>query len=89
MLNRLKGNSSREDVAICLEYIAEGKDYVWGDFTDIVQRDSELERIRLYVLSLESLHPPHDGDIYLAVEGIKIIRDLVLQLRTGGAIELA
>jgi len=89
MWNWLKENSSRDDVATCLEFIADGKDFVWSDFTDIVQRDPELERIRLYVLSLEPLYPPSEGDIYLAPNGIKIIRQLAQQLRSGGVIKLA
>jgi hypothetical protein len=85
MLNFLKGNSTREDVAICLEHILRGEDYVWDDYTSIVERDIELDTLRLKVLALESSHPPGPEDFYLNPEGREIIKGYIRELRNGGS----
>ena len=75
-----KGNSSREQTAHCLELILKGADYVWGDYTDIVQRDLELDALRLKVLALESIHPPGPDDYHVCAAGQDTIRGYLREL---------
>ncbi len=89
MFNFLKGNSSKQDVAECLTFIAEGKAHAWSDFTDIIQRNSEIEDIRLYVLSLEGKYPPRNKSEYLSPEGIEIVAHIARCLRDGKQFEKA
>ena len=80
----LKGNSTREETARCLELILDGADYVWGDYTDIVQRDLELDALRLKILELETSHPPGPMDFYVNPAAQAIIRRYIRELRDGG-----
>jgi hypothetical protein len=79
----LKAKSSREDVATSLQYIVDGLDHVWSDFTDVPIRDQELDQIRLRILALESSHPPTDSHSYLSPEGLQIVQSIIRELRSG------
>ena len=83
MWDFLKSNSTSEDVAVTLEAILDGADFVWGDFTDMVIIDPVLDALRLKVLSLESSHPPGPGDSYVDPDGQEILRGYLRELRQG------
>ena len=80
----LKSNATREDIAVTLEAIIRGTDYVWGDFTDIILRDQTLDALRVKVLALETSHPPGPDDNDVNPEGQEIIRGYIRELREGG-----
>ena len=81
MWNLLKANLTKEDVAKCLEQIIEGKPYVFGDFTDTLIQNEELDKIRLRVSELEVLCPPDNKKEYVNKEGKAILQSIIKELR--------
>ena len=72
-------------MAISLQAIVDGTDFVWGDFTDVVVRDPDLDSLRLKVLALELSHPPGPNDYDVSAEGREIIKGYIRELRSGGS----
>jgi hypothetical protein len=75
-------NPSTQDVVRCLEFIVEGRPYVWDDFTDVPIRNPKLDKIRLELSSLQTRYPSRDGSAYLSAEGLAIVREIIRTLRS-------
>ena len=76
---------TRSQVAQILEDFLEGRGglYSWDGFTQgRPLDDEELERIRSRCAGLSEEFPSDDGKAYCNENGLRVIRDYVVQLRT-------
>ena len=77
-----KSPLSREEVALCLQFIVEGQSYVWDDFTEVPIRDAELDSIRQRVIGLAREFPPTRPDEYVSDQGKKVLLEIIRELRS-------
>src|SRR5436190_27641 len=84
-VSKKRKSPSKEEVAIIIENFISGKgsDWEWDDFISCPINDLRLEKVRYRCASLDEEFPAEKSGEFCNAEGIKVLKDYVLELRSG------